>query len=144
MSIGKTSIIFFLLHLVAYLKAGYGFAQPDAQTKTEFKQILKQFLPCFFSVGIVEINHFINTGFCSYLQSGSLTLLRYTFQFVNIPIGIITASLVTVLLPHFSKLHLESPHALAGQLFEAIKFIIWTTMPICFLMAFFSEEIFVV
>lgn len=137
-----TSIVFFLIHFVAYLKAGYGFDRPNAQTKSEFKTILKQFLPCFFSVGIVEINHFINTGFCSYLQSGSLTLLRYTFQFVNIPIGIITASLVTVLLPHFSKLHLERPEALAQQLFEAMKFIIWTTIPICFLMGFFSGEIF--
>lgn len=137
-----TSVIFFLIHLIAYVKAGYGFARADKQTKLEFKKILKQFLPCFFSVGIVEINHFINTGFCSYLQSGSLTLLRTTFQFVNIPVGIITASLVTVLLPHFSKLHLEQPDALAQQLFEAMKFIIWTTMPICFLMGFFSGEIF--
>lgn len=137
-----TSIIFFLLHLLTYLRSGYGFAREDDQTRVEFKKILKQFLPCFFSVGIVEINHFINTGFCSYFDSGSLTLLRYTFQFVNIPIGIITASLVTVLLPHFSKIHLEKPQDLAGQLFEAMKFIIWTTMPLCFLMAFFSQEIF--
>lgn len=137
-----TSIIFFLLHLLTYFKSGYCFKGATDQTKIEFKQIVKQFLPCFFSVGIVEINHFINTAFCSYFSSGSLTLLRYTFQFVNIPIGIITASLVTVLLPYFSKLHLEKPQELAEQLFEAIKFIIWTTMPILFLMAFFSEEIF--
>ncbi|MBP6892544.1 murein biosynthesis integral membrane protein MurJ [Candidatus Babeliales bacterium] len=137
-----TSIIFFLMHFLTYLKNGYRLASANTQTKIEFRKILVQFLPCFFSVGIVEINHFINTGFCSYLQSGSLTLLRYTFQFVNIPIGIIAASLVTVLLPHFSKLHLEKPEALAGQLFEAMKFIIWTTMPLTFLMAFFSKEIF--
>ena len=101
-----------------------------------------QFFPCFLSVGILEINHFINTAFASYLPSGSLTLLRYAYQFINVPIGIITASLVTVLLPHFSKLHLESPKELASHLVEAIKFIIWTTMPICFLLGFFSKEIF--
>ncbi|OGB86580.1 murein biosynthesis integral membrane protein MurJ [candidate division TM6 bacterium RIFCSPHIGHO2_12_FULL_38_8] len=137
-----TSVVFFLLHLLTYAQSGYGFAASTEQTKLEFKMILKQFLPCFLSVGIVEINHFINTAFCSYFASGSLTLLRYTFQFVNIPIGIITTSLVTVLLPHFSKLHLEKPQDLAGQLFEAMKFIIWTTMPLWFLMAFFSREIF--
>jgi putative peptidoglycan lipid II flippase len=137
-----TSMIFFLMHVLTYFKDGYCLVRANAQTNIEFKKILIQFLPCFLSVGIVEINHFINTGFCSYLASGSLTLLRYTFQFVNIPIGIITASLVTVLLPHFSKLHLEEPQAVAGQLFEAMKFIIWTTMPLTFLMAFFSREIF--
>lgn len=71
-----------------------------------------------------------------------MTLLRSSFQFVNIPVGIITASLVTVLLPHFSKLHLEKPEDFAQHLFEAIKFIIWTTMPICFLLFLFSEHIF--
>lgn len=137
-----TSVIFFLMHLLTYFKDGYRLASPNQQTTIEFRKILIQFLPCFFSVGIVEINHFINTGFCSYLPSGSLTLLRYTFQFVNIPVGIIAASLVTVLLPFFSKLHLEKSQDLAKQLFEAMKFIIWTTMPITFLMAFFSQEIF--
>lgn len=137
-----TSIIFFLMHLFAYWQSGYQLAQANKQTHTEFKQILFQFLPCFLSVGIVEINHFINTRFCSYLEGGSLTLLRQAFQFVNIPLGIITASLVTVLLPHFSKLHHEDPQQLARQLFESMKFIIWATMPICFLMGFFSSEIF--
>lgn len=137
-----TSILSFLLHLITYIKSGYSLASADQQTHQEFKKIVLQFLPCFFSVGISEINHFINTGFCSYLQSGSLTLLRYSYQFVNIPIGIITASLVTVLLPHFSKLHLQEPQALSKHLYEAMKFIIWTTMPICFLMCFFSGEIF--
>ena len=136
------SVLFFLIHFLTYLKNGYRLMKANEQTKAEFKKILVQFLPCFFSVGIVEINHFINTAFCSYLQSGSLTLLRYTFQFVNIPVGIIAASLVTVLLPHFSKLYLEKPQEVAQQLFEAIKFIVWTTLPLVFLMTFFSKEIF--
>ncbi|HSW75445.1 MAG TPA: murein biosynthesis integral membrane protein MurJ, partial [Candidatus Saccharimonadales bacterium] len=136
------AFLFFISHVVAYLYDGFSFQTANPTTLIEFKKIVTQFLPCFFSVGIVEINHFINTGFASYLPGGSMTLLRYAYQFVNIPIGIITASLVTVLLPHFSKVHLESPKELAVQLFEAIKFIIWTTLPICFLLGFFSETIF--
>ena len=137
-----SSILYFITHILAYAYEGFYFQSPDTETWKQFKKVLVQFLPCFLSVGILEINHFINTGFASYLPSGSLTLLRYAYQFINIPIGIITASLVTVLLPHFSKLHLESPKELASHLIEAIKFIIWTTMPICFLLGFFSKEIF--
>jgi len=137
-----TSVVFFLLHLIAYLQQGYSFDQPTAQTNTEMRLVIFQLIPCIVSVGITEINHFISTGFASYLPSGSMTLLRSSFQFVNIPVGIITASLVTVLLPHFSKLHLEKPEEFAQHLFEAIKFIIWTTMPICFLLFLFSEHIF--
>jgi putative peptidoglycan lipid II flippase len=137
-----TSIIFFLLHLVTYIKQGYTFQAPNNQTHTEMKLVVLQLIPCIISVGISEINHFINTGFASYLTGGSMTLLRTSFQFVNIPVGIITASLVTVLLPHFSKLHLEKSEDVAHHLFEAIKFIIWTTMPICFLLYLFSQHIF--
>jgi len=137
-----SSVLFFLTHIVAYWYEGFYLQSANEETWKQFKKILIQFLPCFFSVGILEINHFINTAFASYLPSGSLTLLRYAYQFINIPIGIITASLVTVLLPHFSKLHLESPKELASHLIEAIKFIIWSTLPICFLLGFFSKEIF--
>lgn len=137
-----TSVIFFLLQLVAYLKEANGFLSPTAQTRQEMNLVVLQLIPCIISVGISEINHFINTGFASYLPSGSMTLLRSSFQFVNIPIGIITASLVTVLLPHFSKLHLEQPKELSTHLFEAFKFIIWTTSAICFLLFLCSQHIF--
>lgn len=137
-----TSIVFFLLQIVAYLKEGYQLDRPTSQTHKEMRLIALQLIPCIISVGITEINHFINTAFASYLPSGSMTLLRSSFQFVNIPVGIITASLVTVLLPHFSKLHLEKPEELSEHLFEAFKFVVWTTMPICFLLFLFSQQIF--
>lgn len=138
----STSVIYYLLHVIAYFKYGYQLQAPTKETYRELKIILLQLIPCIISVGIGEINHFINTGFASYLASGSMTLIRSSFQFVNIPVGIITASLVTVLLPHFSKLHLENPQEVENHLFEAIKFTIWTTMPICFLLFTFSQHIF--
>lgn len=137
-----TSVIYYLLHVIAYFHYNYKLQAPTQETYQELKIILLQLIPCIISVGIGEINHFINTGFASYLASGSMTLIRSSFQFVNIPVGIITASLVTVLLPHFSKLHLENPQEVEGHLFEAIKFIIWTTMPIFFILFLFSEHIF--
>ena len=136
------SIVYFVLHLVAYLYLQFTLSPPTKETWHEFKIVMIQFFPCFLSVGILEINHFINTGFGSYLPDGTLTLIRYSFQFVNIPVGIIAASLSTVLLPHFSKINLEHPDSLSQQIYEAVKFIIWSTLPICFLLAFFSREIF--
>lgn len=137
-----TSIAYVIIHLASYLYMGFALQAPNDNSLQEFKTVILQFIPCFISTGILEINHFINTGFGSYLPSGSLTLIRYAFQFVNIPIGIIAASLSTVLLPHFSKLHLESPEEMSSHIFEAIKFVIWSTLPICFLLSFFSQEIF--
>lgn len=136
------ALIYFLIHLVAYFYMHFALQAPTKETWQDFKIVLLQFLPCFFSSGILEINHFINTAFGSYLPSGSLTLIRTSFQFVNIPVGIIAASLSTVLLPHFSKLHIEKSKDLSFHIFEAIKFTLWSTLPICFLLSFFSKEIF--
>ncbi|MBM17545.1 MAG: murein biosynthesis integral membrane protein MurJ [Epsilonproteobacteria bacterium] len=136
------AIFYFLLHVAAYLYMQFTFEKPTQETWQDFKIVLLQFFPCFLSVGILEINHFVNTAFGSYLTAGSLTLIRTAFQFVNIPVGIIAASLSTVLLPHFSKLHLEEPKELSNHVFEAIKFTLWSTLPICFLLYFFSKEIF--
>lgn len=137
-----SSALLLLIHIATYLAESFSFNLPNVNTFKEFQTILIQLVPCILSVGIMEINHFINTSYGSYLPGGSLTLLRNAYQFVNIPIGIITASLVTVLLPHFSKLRLQQPEELGSHLLEAIKFVIWTTMPICFLLGFFSGEIF--
>lgn len=136
------AIVYFLLHLTAYFYMHFSIAAPTKETWQDFKIVLLQFLPCFISSGILEINHFINTMFGSYLPSGSLTLIRTSFQFINIPVGIIAASLSTVLLPHFSKLHIENSKNVSRHVFEAIKFTLWSTMPICFLLRFFSKEIF--
>ena len=137
-----TAILYFALHVVAYIHAGFNFQRADATSVKELAIVGLQFVPCIISVGITEINHIVNTRFGSYLATGSLTLLRSTFQFVNIPVGIIAASLVTVLLPHFSKIHLEKPEELSEHIEQAIKFIIWSTLPICFLLTLFSRHIF--
>ena len=137
-----TSVGYFILHIAAYLYLQFKFAKPTAETWDDFKLAVIQFIPCFISSGILEINHFVNTMFASYLQSGSLTLIRTSYQFVNIPVGIIAASLSTVLLPHFSKLHLEKSKDIGKHVLEAVKFTLWAILPICFLLYFFSKEIF--
>ncbi len=134
--------IYFCIHLGSYFYMQYSLQMPDRVTWRNFSLVLLQLIPCIFSSGILEINHFINTMYGSYLPSGSLTLIRTSFQFINIPVGIIAASLSTVLLPHFSKLHLDKSESLSHHIFEAIKFTLWSTLPICFLLGFFSKEIF--
>lgn len=136
------AIIYFLMHVIAYFYMSFSIQSPTKETWGDFKIVLLQLLPCVLSSGILEINHFINTRFGSFLPSGSLTLIRTSFQFVNIPVGIIAASLSTVLLPHFSKLHIEDSKNVSHHVFEAIKFTLWSTLPICFLLSFFSKEIF--
>jgi putative peptidoglycan lipid II flippase len=132
----------FLIHLAVYLKNSFSFLLPDAQTWMLFKGLLVQFFPYIVSMSVVEINFLIDIRFSSYLPAGSLSLIRYAFRFIGIPLGVMAASFATVLLPHFARLGLEDRKDLSLHLFEAIKLIVWAMVPVMFLMGLFSLEIF--
>ena len=130
-----------LVHIWACMSYKFEFALPDAQAWHNLKLVLLQLLPCLLSVGIGEINFWIDSAFASYLQSGTLSLLRYAYQFVNIPLGVIATSLSMVLLPYFSKIG-HSKKELGLYLAEAIKFVTWMMLPITMIMMISSREIF--
>jgi|GEM_PF-286017 len=130
-----------LLHVCVFIFYKFKFVRPDAQAWAGLKLILLQLLPCLLSVGIGEINFWIDSGFVSYLQDGTFSLLRYAYQMVNIPLGVIATSLSMVLLPHFSKIG-NSKKELGAYLTEAIKFIIWMMLPITMIMMISSRAIF--
>ena len=131
----------FLVHLWACIAYKFEFQLPDATSWHGLQQVIFQLLPCLLSVGIGEINFWIDSAFASYLQSGTLSLLRYAYQFVNIPLGVIATSLSMVLLPYFSKIG-HSKKELGLYLAEAIKFVTWMMLPITIIMMISSREIF--
>jgi len=137
-----TSSIGFLLHLVVYFKHRLSFQLPDAQAIKSFLNMMVTFFPYVVSMSIVEINFMIDAGFSSFLPAGSFSLIGYAFRFVGIPLGVIATSFATVLLPKFSRIGVENKKDLSFNLFEAIKFIIWVTVPMIFLMGLFASEIF--
>ncbi len=131
----------FLVHVMVCLQYNFKILPPDKNAWAGFKQVTLQLLPCLLSVGIGEINFWIDSGFASYLESGTLSLLRYAYQFVNIPLGVIATSLSMVLLPYFSKIG-HSKEELGEYICEAIKFVTWMMLPVTIVMIFCSREIF--
>ena len=135
------SMINLALHFVVCIAYNFNFAMPDKQAWKGFGAIIFQLLPCLLSVGIGEINFWIDSRFASGLEVGTLSLLRYAYQFVNIPLGVIATSLSIVLLPYFSKIG-HSKKELGVYLAEAIKFVTWMMLPITIVMIICSREIF--
>ncbi len=131
----------FLVHVVVCLAYHFRFEQPTKSTWIAFGQVLLQLLPCILSVGIGEINFWIDCGFASYLESGTISLLRCAYQLINIPLGVIATSLSIVLLPQFSKIG-NSRQELGTYLTQAISFVTWLMVPITIVMIYSSREIF--
>lgn len=130
-----------LLHIWVCCAYKFEFQLPSAIAWKGFAQVMLQLLPCLISVGIGEVNFWIDSAFASYLQAGTLSLIRTAYQLINIPLGVIATSLSIVLLPHFSKIG-HSKKELGSYLAEAIKFVTWMIVPVTFIMVLSSREIF--
>lgn len=132
----------FLMHLYVYFKVGFSFGKIDRTAIKAFGAVLKKFLPCFFSMSVMEINLFIATTLASYLPKGSISLIYYANRFMGVPLGIFALAFSTILLPHFSRIGTYAPKRLSYYLLEASKFIFWITIPFTLFMSFVSEKIF--
>lgn len=132
----------FLLHLFMYFRLGFSFEKYDSETKLSFWHVIKKFVPCLFSMSVVELSLFIDTSFGSYLPDGSVSLINYAERFMNIPLSVFGVAFSTILLPHFAKLTLYAPKRIKFYLLEATKFIFWMAIPVVVMMMFFSTNIF--
>ncbi len=135
------SIVNLIIHMLVSFSYNFRLSMPDRSSFCDFKKVIFQLFPSLLSVGINEVNFWIDSGFASYLSSGTLSLLRYAYQFVNIPLGVLVTSLSIVLLPYFSKIG-HSKEELSHYLVEAIKFVVWMMLPITLIMMYCSREIF--
>lgn len=132
----------FVLHVIAYIKAGFSFGKINRQDLHLVMGIVGKFLLCLPSISLMEVALFIDTSFASHLPPGSISLISYANRFVGIPLGAFAVAFSTILLPHFSRIHTYSPKRLHFYLLEAAKFVFWITIPTTLAMSFFSQEIF--
>jgi putative peptidoglycan lipid II flippase len=122
------------LTLWAYSRV-YSWRMATPQARAETGAVLKKFLPCIITLGALELNIFIDQIFASYLPAGSVSLLYYTQAFVRLPLGIVIAAFATVLLPTLARVAVRTPRRLAFHLYEALKLVIWVTIPSVIAMA---------
>lgn len=131
-----------IMHLLAYLKAGFGFARITKETWREFGPLCLAFFTCALSMSVAELDYFVDRAFASYLPVGSMSLLFYANRFMAIPLGVFGVAFSTILMPHFSRISVYAPKRLSYYVLEAAKLVAWITIPISLAMAFFAEKIF--
>ena len=135
-------LLMFAMHLIAYARLRFNFGSISRSDWKQFGTVLGKFFLCLPSISLMELSLFIDTSFASYLEKGSISLLYYANRFVGIPLGVFAVAFSTILLPHFSRVGAYAPKRLHFYLLEAAKLVLWITLPVGLLMAFFSKEIF--
>ena len=86
-----------------YLHLGYGFSLNFNFKSQYFKKIIHQWLPVVASSSIFTITQVIALRFASGLEEGSASALSNAIVFWQLPMGIFSASITTVLFPKMSR-----------------------------------------
>jgi putative peptidoglycan lipid II flippase len=105
MAIGVLSggIAQILCQLPRFLKLGYDFKPDYAFRHERFRGVLKAWLPVLGSAAIFAINQQVAVLLASGLEDGSTSALSYALVFFQLPFGIFSISIITVLFPRMSR-----------------------------------------
>lgn len=69
------------------------------------RKVLKLMLPAMFGSAVVQINVMLDTILASFLIAGSVTWLYYADRLVELPFGVFSMAVATVILPTLSAKH---------------------------------------
>ncbi len=136
-------VVQLIVHIIAYMRLNIGFGLCTQEDLKKFGYVLVRFIPCFLSMGVMEVGIFIDTSFASLLSKGSVSLLSYANRFMGIPLGVFGVALSTILFPYFSRVSTYAPKRLGFYLLEATKLVGWVTLPVAFAMMLLSQKIFI-
>lgn len=135
-------LIQLIMHIIMYRRLGFEFMMPDSSSLKYFFQVMYKFIPCVFSISIVEINLMIDAWFASSLPVGSMTLINLASRFMGIALSVFAAAFSSILLSHFSRVSTYAPKRLSFYLYESAKLIFFITIPATLFMCFFSYNLF--
>lgn len=92
-----------LLQVPQFISLGYTFRPQLDPKNPEFRRILKQWLPVVAAASIFTINQQVAVFFASGLEDGSGSAMTNALTFWQLPFGIFSASITTVLFPRMSR-----------------------------------------
>jgi len=92
-----------LFQTPSFLRLGYDFRLSFDFRSPVFRRVLRQWLPVIASSSVFTVTQVIAYRFSSGLEEGSTSALSNAIVFWQLPMGIFSASIITVLFPRMSR-----------------------------------------
>ena len=92
-------VVQIVTQIPALRRAGFSLAPSSALRTPVTQKVLKLLIPATLGAAIYQISIFINTLLASLLEEGSVAWLFYADRLTQLPIGVFTVSLASVILP---------------------------------------------
>ncbi len=135
-------ILQILFQTPKFYSLGYSFKPNIRFSNPEFKKILKNWLPVVATSSIFTINQQVAVRFATGLDIGSASALHYALVFFQLPFGIFSASITTVLFPRMSKqAGKDDKEGLRESIQYGLRFICITLIPSAFILSILGNEI---
>ena len=131
-----------LVQLPRLAKAGFTILPLLNLSSPVVREVLVLLLPAIVGASIYQLSIFLMTLLASLLPSGSVSWLYYADRLIQLPIGIFSIALASVLLPSLSR------HAAAGDgeafnadLSMSLRTTTFVTFPVSVLLLFYAEPL---
>jgi putative peptidoglycan lipid II flippase len=130
------------IQLPSLRRRGYS-VRPDFRlANPDFIRTIQLWLPYLASASIPTVTQFFAQLFASGLEDGSVSAIVNSVMFLQIPIGIFTASINTVLFPRMSRQASRGDkEGLRGSVSYGIESLVVLLVPSTVLLCFFGREI---
>jgi len=130
------------VQLPALARLGYGGAPTLRFREPLFRKTIALWLPFVASASVFALNQFIAQRFASGLEDGSVTALANAITVMNLPIGIFTASVMTVLFPRLSgQAARGDTEGLRSTVAYGFEFLLALLVPSTAALALFGREV---
>ncbi len=127
--------------LPALRRQGYRFVPSLRLRNPDLLRTVKLWVPYLASASIVTINQFFAQYFASGLEDGSVSAITNAVMFLQIPIGIFTASVATVTFPAMSRQVAQGQtEELRKTVSYGIQFLLVLLVPSTVLLCLFGRE----
>lgn len=94
----------------AWLQGFFNFKVLRASFRDKrIQRMLSMIAPAVLTVGVLQVNIFVNTGLAAELTQGSVTWLNYAYRLLHFPMGVFGVSLFMAALPKLSELSSDKP-----------------------------------
>ncbi len=109
---------------------------------SNISELLRLMLPAIFGATVYQLSIFINTLFASLLPDGSVSWLFYADRLTQLPIGIFSIALASVLLPALSHAAAkEDHHEFSSHLVDSLRYTSFIIIPLSALIFHFAEPL---
>lgn len=96
------SILHVLVQLIVLKNLGYKYKSVLSLGNTSVQKVLKLSLPRAIGAGVGQLEWVVSVILASTLASGSVAILKFSYDLQNVPIGVVGLSIATAALPTLS------------------------------------------